>query len=265
MTPQPALRLLKGRTDHVRFVPFGHRFGYRLFLIDIDIDRLDEAGRLSRLFSIERANLFSFRRRDHGARETADLRPWALARLAEGGIDPQGGAIRLVTFPRHLGYKFAPLSIWFAHDRTGDLCGLIYEVNNTFGETHSYVAPVSGTVERHDATKALHVSPFFDVSGHYRFSLRRPGGDLGLVIDSFEAAERLHMATIKTRAAPASDAQFIQGALFRPISSLAVTFAIHWQAARLWMKGAKYKAKPPPPKSPSTIAHAGTHNMEDAS
>ena len=264
MNRQPALRLLKGRTDHVRFAPFHHRFGYRLFLIDLDIDRLGEAARTSRLFSVDRANLFSFRRRDHGARTDADLRPWAEARLRENDIDPDGAAIRLVTFPRHLGYKFAPLSLWFAHGPDGGLRAIIYEVNNTFGESHSYVAAADGSPAFHRGEKTFHVSPFFDVSGQYRFSLRRPEGGLGLVIDSFEGAERLHMATIKARYAPAGDGQFLLASPTRPLSSLAVTLGIHWQALKLWIKGAKYRPKPAPPSTASTPAQAGGATAEDS-
>ncbi len=254
MSKIPALRLLKGRTDHVRFLPFEHRFSYRLFLIDIDIDRLDEANRASRLFSIDRPNLFSFRRRDNGARVDAPLRDWAQDRLGEAGIDSHDTTIRLVTFPRHLGYKFAPLSLWFAHAPDGGLRGLIYEVNNTFGETHAYVAPVSGQTARHEADKRFHVSPFFDVAGQYRFSIRRPDDGLGLVIDSLEAGQRLHMATIKAAVSPASDGEFLKAALVRPLSSLGVTFGIHWQALKLWMKGASYRSRPTPPETISTVA-----------
>lgn len=263
MTGLPALRLLKGRTDHIRFVPFKHRFGYRLLLIDLDIDRLDAADRASRWFSIDAPNLFSFRSRDHGAKDGAGLRDWAQQRFGEAGVDATRGSIRLVTFPRHLGYRFAPLSIWFAHDAAGELRGLIYEVNNTFGETHSYVAAVDGTPDRHETDKRFHVSPFFDVTGRYRFSVRRPDDGLGLVIDSLGGGERLHMATIKAKASPASDGAFLTAALARPMSSLGVTFGIHWQALKLWIKGARYRSKPAPPDATSTIARSGAAMAEE--
>lgn len=263
MSDTPALQLLKGRTDHVRFSPFAHRFSYGLFLIDIDIDRLDAADRVSRLFSIDRPNLFSFRRRDHGARENAPLRDWAQVRFGEAGLDTRNATIRLITFPRHLGYKFAPLSIWLALGPDGGFCGLIYEVNNTFGETHTYVAQASGPTARHLADKRFHVSPFFDVTGQYRFSIRRPDGGLGLVIDSLEDGKRLHMATIKAAASPARDSEFLRAALVRPMSSPGVTFAIHWQALKLWIKGASYRSKPTPPETKSTVAHPLTGMAED--
>ena len=113
MSQTPAIRLYKGRTTHVRYTPFERRFDYRIFMIDVDIDRLEEASKSSWLFSIGSPNLFSFKQTDHGARQKAPLRPWAEAELAKAGVKLDGGSIRLVTFPRGLFYKFAPISIWY--------------------------------------------------------------------------------------------------------------------------------------------------------
>ena len=110
-------------------------------MLEVDIDRLDEADRLSNLFSVDRGNLDLVPRGDYGARTGATpLRAWAEARFAEAGIDLDGGAIRLLTFPRVLGYGFAPISVWYGFAPDGDLRGVIYEVHNTFGETHAYVS-----------------------------------------------------------------------------------------------------------------------------
>lgn len=49
----------------------------------------------------------------------------------------------LLSFLRLLGYFFNPLSIYLCYRAGGELALLIYEVRNTFGETHSYVLPVT--------------------------------------------------------------------------------------------------------------------------
>ncbi|MEO1304236.1 MAG: DUF1365 domain-containing protein [Pseudomonadota bacterium] len=255
MPEQPALQLLTGHTVHQRSIPFEHRFKYGLHLIDLDIDRLDEARRNSSLFSVDKAALFSFFRRDHGARKDADLRPWAEEQFQTAGIDLKGGAIRLVTFPRHAFYKFAPISLWLGHDRAGDLKGILYEVNNTFGETHIYVAATpSKSRHRHDTAKVFHVSPFFDVSGTYEFSLQRSADRLNLVVATRQSEGQSHVATISAKAHPATSGAFIKIAVTKPLSSLAVTMAIHWQALKLWLKGAKYHSKPKQSSVRTTIA-----------
>ena len=254
MTGQPALRLVTGQTVHERFTPFTQRFRYRLLMVDVDIDRLDDAARQSRFFGIDRRALFSLRRREHGACEDGPLRPWAERMLAEAGVDARGLVIRLVTFPRHLFYRFAPLSLWFASEPDGELRGVIYEVNNTFGERHSYVARVETDRSVTLADKRFHVSPFFDVTGKYRFTLRQSANALGLVIDTLVDGSRTHMATIKARYREASDAALLSAALEMPVSSIGVSIGIHWEALKLWLKGAGYRPKPAPPQTGHTLA-----------
>jgi hypothetical protein len=253
--PQPALSLWKGQTVHVRYQPFERRFAYVLVLIDLDIDRLDEAAASSALFSVNAPGLFAFRTEDHGAKQKgAPLRPWAESELAKAGITLDGGAIRLVTFPRHLFYKFAPLSLWYGYGPDGDLRGIIYEVNNTFGETHRYVAAVNPGRNAHSAPKSFHVSPFFDVTGTYRFTLRSPEDKLGVVVESLRHEKRLHMANITARRMPATSANLLKLAVTNPLSTLGVTLGIHWQALKVWIRGAAYRPKPAPPETGTTIA-----------
>lgn len=245
MVQAPALRLLKGHTTHQRSAPFMHRFKYGLALIDIDVDRLDEAAAQSALFGVDKSNLFSFNRRDHGERKSKDLRLWADRHFEGAGIELNGGAVRLVTFPRHAFYKFAPISIWLGHDPQGNLAGVLYEVNNTFGETHTYVASTPNTSRnRHIGDKQFHVSPFFDISGKYQFTLRYDANQFSLIVATMHGDKQTHMASIKTKAQNATNGAFAKLAIRRPISSLGVTFAIHWQALRLLLKGAKYHSKP---------------------
>ena len=162
----PPMRLWSGQTLHKRFLPFERMFQYKLVLIDVDIDRLAEAERMSGLFTINRPGLFSFYEGDHGGPERkVSLRSWAEDLFATAGVKMQSGTIRLVTFPRHFFYKFAPLSLWYGYAQDGALKGIIYEVRNTFGERHCYVAAVDAARSVHTADKNFHVSPFFDVSG----------------------------------------------------------------------------------------------------
>jgi hypothetical protein len=251
----PALRLWRGHTVHQRSVPFEHRFKYGLALIDVDIDRLDQAHRQASAFSVDRSNLFSFDRKDHGVRKSEDLRPWAETQFQAAGIDLGGGVIRLVTFPRHAFYKFAPISLWLGHGPDGGLKGILYEVNNTFGETHVYAArtPDEGR-HRHDTEKAFHVSPFFDVSGTYEFTLRWSENDLRLIVATRADGKQSHMATITAKAQPATSGAFLALAFSKPFSTLAVTLGIHWQALKLWIKGAKYHSKPKQSPVRTTIA-----------
>ena len=243
--PLPPLRLFKGHTIHQRSAPFTHRFRYGLGMIDLDIDQLIEADRVSSWFGTQKRRVFWFRSSDHGPHGTADLRAWAEGQFSQAEIDLSQGTIRLLTFPRHLGYKFAPISIWLGFGPDQTLQGILYEVNNTFGETHTYVAAIpAGERHQHITDKTFHVSPFFDVSGSYQFTLRVKMNRLSLMIATYQAGQQTHLASLQGRFVSATSAQFAQLALSRPFSTLGVTLAIHWQALKLWLKGAAYHSKP---------------------
>lgn len=250
----PALQIYRGQTQHARYRPFVQSFSYKLFLIDIDIDRIEEASLQSVLFSAKRFGLFSFKQRDHGYRKNEPLRPWAEAMFGGAGVDLQGGPIRLITLPRHLFYKFAPISLWFGYDKGGLLRGVIYEVNNTFGDTHAYVARVSDGRNQHEADKQLYVSPFFDVSGKYRFTVRSPNERLSLIIENIENGKHTHMANIIAKREPATSMSFLRAAVTRPFSTLGVSLAIHFEALKLWFRKAGYRPRPPAPEQPMTPA-----------
>ena len=254
MSASPALRLLEGYTIHQRSAPFKHRFKYRLALIDIDIDRLDEAARQSAFFSVDQSNLFSFNRKDHGNRKPEALRQWAEQQFEQAGIDTKATTIRLVTFARHAFYKFSPISLWLCFKKENDLAGILYEVNNTFGETHTYAARTpEPDRNRHIGDKIFHVSPFFDISGKYQFTLRVDEAQLSLIVATMHGDVQTHIATIKTKAKPATSSAFLKLAITRPFSSLGVSIGIHWQALKLWFKGAKYHSKPKQSETRITI------------
>jgi DUF1365 family protein len=122
---------------HERLAPFLHRFSYRLGSILLDLDQLNAAVRLSAFFSVGRFNLYSFYPKDLGPRDGGDLSSWARNLFATSGVELDAqDRLSLLCAPRVLGYQFNPLSIYFAHDGEGRLLGLIYEVHNTFGDSH---------------------------------------------------------------------------------------------------------------------------------
>lgn len=246
-----------GRTTHMRFTPFERRFAYRLAQIRVDIDRIAETADALKLFAHNSFNLFAFHDRDHGDRSGAPLRAWAEATFARGGIHLDGGRIDLQCFPRVLGFVFNPLSIYFGHGPDGALRGVIYEVNNTFGETHAYVARTEGDgVHDHEAVKIFHVSPLMDIAGDYHFRITARDASLHLTIENRVAGERQHVATLVTRARPLTD-RWLLGVFFAlPLSTLQVVLGIHWQALKIWLRGATYRSKPAPPEETVSLARS---------
>ena len=252
-----AASLYVGETTHARMGPRPHRFSYGLFQLLIDIDRIDDAVRGLRLLRYGRFGVFSFDQRDHGARDGSHLRPWVEARLSEAEMAAGAARIRLLCFPRMLGFVFNPISIFFVEDRRGRLEAVIYEVNNTFGQTHAYVAPAAGgPCEWHEADKKLYVSPFYPVEGAYCFRLTPPAETFDLVIAKTLGGRSDFTATLRAERRRLTDAALARLFFAMPLMTLGVVAAIHWQALLLWLKGAPFGARPPGPQTGVSVGRA---------
>lgn len=242
--------LYPSRVMHRRLVAPFHRFVYRVFYVLLDVDRLDELHRRLRLFSHNRFNLVSFHDRDHGA-APGGLRARAEGLLAREGIALQGGRIRLLCLPRVLGFAFNPIALWYCEHRDGRLRAIIAEVRNTFGERHCYLLASGGrpiTYEGpHDKEKCFHVSPFLGLEGHYRFRLCEPGARVRLAIRETREGAPILDATLAGERRALSDARLLGQVAAMPFMALKVVAGIHWEALKLWLRGAVFHRKPAPP------------------
>lgn len=247
--------LYEGSVFHRRLRPRAHQLKHSLFQMLFDLDELAMLERRLRLFSVGRFNLFSFRREDHGD-GSGDLRRWVETELAKAGVEARGGRIELLCIPRIAGHAFNPISVWFAHGADGRLAGIIYQVNNTFGERHSYVIPVeepAAGVVRQACAKRFHVSPFMDMDMTYDFTVAPPGEAVSVRVDASDA-EGLKIATAFTGARrELTDAALLRAFAGQPLMTLKVVAGIGWGALRLWLKGIGYRKKPAPPAEATTV------------
>jgi DUF1365 family protein len=254
--PDAAAALYVGDVMHQRMKPFGHRFQYRVFSLFIDIDRLEEADRLSSLFSVNGSNLVSFREKDHTGAEDLSLRAYVDHLLDRAGLAGQAQKVLLVCYPRILGYVFNPISVYHVYDCREALIAMIYEVRNTFGERHTYVCPVddgemSETGLRQSCDKLFHVSPFIGMDMRYHFRMLPPGDQIRWRILETDAEGPLLAATFAGRRSPLTTASLVGLTARIPFLTFKIVAGIHWEALKLWLKGAKYIA---PPKPPSPVS-----------
>lgn len=237
---------------HQRLRQVGYRFVYDVFNLYVDIDELPALHNQCRLFSHNRFNLFSLYDRDVGERENRAFRPWLERLLRRRGVELEGGRIFLLCYPRVLGYVFNPLSLWYCHHRDGSLRAIVCEVHNTFGETHHYVltAPNGGAMSwniEYRAQKAFHVSPFVQPDAEYHFHFAEPGKCVHVLINEFADGSPLLDASMSGTRLPLNDATLL-GLFWRiPLLTLKVIALIHWQALKIWLRGAPFYKKPAPP------------------
>lgn len=244
--------IYRGQVMHQRLRQVTYRFVYDVFNLYLDIDELPALHRQCRLFSHNRFNLFSLYDRDVGARENTPLRPWLENLLRRRGVKLEGGKVFLLCFPRILGYVFNPLSLWYCHHRDGGLKAIVCEVHNTFGETHHYVLTardcgVLSWETEYRARKAFHVSPFVQPNAEYRFHFTEPGERIRVLINEFADGVPLLNAGMTGARLPLRDATLL-GLFWRiPFLTMKVIGLIHWQALKIWLRGAPFYKKPAPP------------------
>ncbi|WP_257295780.1 DUF1365 domain-containing protein [Endozoicomonas sp. YOMI1] len=242
-----------GELMHHRFKPKKHRFSYQVASWLLDLDTIEVLDKQLTLFSTNRFNVVSFYPRDHGDGSETPLREQINQLLHHHNIETPDN-VSLLCYPRMFGYTFNPLAVYFCY-RDEKLTAIVYEVSNTFGERHSYVAAVEPEEQSDDkrsiecnkqvvqrpiqqqANKALHVSPFFPMDCYYHFRIQPPGEKVTLAINLNDASGKLFTAVFKGLRKTITDRFIVKQTMLLPLQTLKVMAAIHWEALRLWLKG----------------------------
>lgn len=277
--PPPASGLYECRVLHERLQPKAHRFVYRLFYFAFDLDELPALDRRLALFSLNRANVFSFREADflpitaprHNA-TTGTHRPAAPAAApslkarvvafctANGVSLGPSPRVRLVTLPRIFGYSFNPVSFYFCADRAGAPVCAIAEVTNTFREVKPYFIPLlrdrtGGECFSRRTPKHFYVSPFAGLDLAFDFNLHPPGEKLAVRIDDYEGATRLLHTTLTGAHRPLTNRRLAWFLVKYPLLTVRIIALIHWQALRLWLKRVPHLPKTDQPDLQRDLYH----------
>jgi len=234
--------IYEGNVYHNRARPKKHKLRYRVFSMLLDIDELTKLDSCCKFFGYNHWAPLAFYDCDHGPTTGESLRPWAENHLRNAGLFPDGGAIRLLCYPRVFGFVFNPISVFFCYDRTNLLSAILYEVCNTFKERHTYVIPVIKTskgIIRQNCSKALYVSPFIPMSGQYHFRIIPPDKFINIVIQHKDSEGLLLTASFKGEKKPFTEIILIRSLLRFPMMTLKIVAGIHFEALRLWLKGLK--------------------------
>ena len=238
---------IRGETYHGRKGPLANAFRYSVDYVMLEPDRAVGP----RLFSRNRRNLMSMYDRDYGGVPGAGRSTdWVRQVLADHGL-PEMARIELIAQARVFGHVFNPVSFWLCRDGLGRLRVVIAEVTNTYGDRHSYlvhredVAPI-GRDDELLAKKVFHVSPFQPVAGEYRFRFDIRPNKIGIWIDYTVEGGGIFTNLTGLRQ-PLTNRAILAAAFRRPFGSRRVLALIHWQALKLWVRGAVFRNRPKPP------------------
>lgn len=244
--------IYEGTIRHRRFRPRPNTFTYRLFFMFLDLAELPELFDIHPLWSYEKPNIASFRRRDHFGDAAVPL-DQAVRDLTEArlGRRPQG-PIRLLTHLRYFGHCFNPASFYYCYDPEDQhVETIVVEIHNTpWGERHCYVLgagqnehPIE-TWRRHRFDKAFHVSPFIDIDIHYDWRFQVPGDTIRVHMIDYDKGQKLFDASLALQRHPLSRQALTSYLVRYPVMTGKVITLIYWQAFKLILKKTPFFTHP---------------------
>ncbi|HST56761.1 MAG TPA: DUF1365 domain-containing protein [Solirubrobacteraceae bacterium] len=245
--------LYEGYVRHRRMGAVPNEFRHRLFMTYLDLDELPELFDRRWLWSARRPALAWFRRSDHLGDARTPLKDAVRELVCERTGRTPCGPIRLLTHLRYFGHCFNPVSFYYCFDAQDErVQAVVAHVSNTpWGESHSYVMPVSETTDRGTVTlmreqfdKQLHVSPFMGMDHVYDWRLSTPSEQLLVHIESTRAGEKVFDATLSLRRTELSAAAARRVLVRNPLLTLRIQARIYTHALGLKLRGAKYFPHP---------------------
>ena len=245
--------LYVGQVRHRRFTPRAHQFSYKLFLMYLDLSELPSVFDRFWLWSIERRNIATFRRRHHLGDKNISLDLSVRNYIEhETGLRPHG-SIRLLTHMSYFGYRFNPVSFYYCYDKDDEnLDFIVAEVNNTpWGEQYCYVLDSrdnqldsndadmnksSNKLHRYSENKRFHVSPFMPMDMQYDWRFSTPDDGLSVHMENYQHDEKIFDATLKLKKRKITSKNLTMALLQFPFVTVKIVIAIYYQALRLWLK-----------------------------
>jgi len=240
--------LYVGQVRHRRFTPRTHQFSYKLFLMYLDLSELPSVFDRFWLWSIEKANIASFRRKDHLGDRKLSLDTSVRNHIEkETGCRPQG-PIRLLTHLSYLGFRFNPVSMYYCYDKVDHhIEFIVAEVNNTpWGEQYCYVLDSTNnlpandnsdnSLHRYHENKRFHVSPFMPMDMQYDWRFSTPGNVLSIHMENHQHDKKVFDATLKLKKREITSYNLAMALIQFPMITMKIVLAIYYQALLLWLK-----------------------------
>ena len=228
--------LVDGAVFHTRRSPLRHAFRYRAYQWLVDLDDLPRLPIALRPFA-------SFRPADHFGDPGRSIMDNVLHFLLLHDVDLSGGRVLMLANARVLGHVFDPLSVFWCFDAEGGLSRIIAEVHNTYGERHAYLLDPDPT-GRARVDKALYVSPFFSLDGHYELQFILSDQRVRTTVTLRHGEEIPFSATFSGTVVPYRHGAFTRLLVQRPLMTQRVSLLIRLHGIRLWSRGLKVRARP---------------------
>ncbi|MDC0094022.1 DUF1365 domain-containing protein [Alphaproteobacteria bacterium] len=245
---QKTVRLFKGVISHKRSGQIEHKFNNRV--ISILLDLKSNNSNLPMLFSINKMNILSWSASDHGLKlknsERNDLYKFIINLISKSGSNSKEiRTIKLLTFPKIVGYGFNPLSVYFCYNSKDILNYSIFEVRNTFGDIHHYILNKTNKSEvNQKVLKKLFVSPFYTNKGYYNLHANYLKDIIITSVEYTMNNNTVFFASMKVNEISFTNLNILKSIFNLNIYPGKIWLNIHFQAFCLWLKKVKLQKIP---------------------
>jgi hypothetical protein len=256
--------IYSGQVRHRRFSPKKHSFIYKVFMVYLDLQELDDVFVQSRWWSKERLNIAQFRRSDFFDKKANGSLYDAVADwlALENGRRPEG-PIRMLANLRYFGFIINPITCYYCFDKQDkELQTVVLEVTNTpWGEHCHYILNIEESKHGLHAEnlhpdkkvknkqvinfrKKMHVSPFQPMDLEYYWIGKAPNKDLLIHLDVHREKQSIFDATLTLKREIISP-KSMNSILWRyPLMTIKVVLGIYWQAFKLFVKRIPFYSAP---------------------
>ena len=246
-----------GLVTHKRYSPFCHQFNYRVFMMYLDLDELDDLFASQWFWSVEKNNIASFRRTDHLGDPNISLKKAVVDLVYERIGFVLEGPVRLLTHLRYWGYCFNPVSFYYCYDKIKQhLEVIVAEINNTpWGEQHCYVLNVRNGSPKSDVVrcnqnhhfvfpKTFHISPLMPMELTHDWWFNTPKNQLRVHMNNLQDQKKIFTAHLNLQRKNLNSQSLAHALIHYPFMTGKVISAIYWQSLRTWLKGAPFYSHP---------------------
>lgn len=256
-------RIYCGQIRHRRHAPKSHSFSYRLYMLSLDVDEMQEKKAPQGIFGFSWFNLLRFKESDYLRDEPKSLKQRIKNKVASLSGFEDISRISMLVQVRCLGIYFSPANFYFCYDVSNTCTQVLVEVSNTpWNERHYYLVPLVNSAsdinnqvsEPHSTDKNFQVSPFMNLNMCYKWRIKPPTelssallvhienhtnveGNAGKKSNSqLEQDRKIFDVTMNLIKAPFNSASLWKLWLNISIMPLKIILGIYWQAMRLFFK-----------------------------
>ena len=251
MSTKALNQIYTGTIYHRRFTPKDHSFTYRLFMLALDVEQMDQQQGATGVFGFSRFNPLWFNVKDYlkasfdGKTKNNDKsEPKTLFARITSKVQQLNGKsdisrITMLAQVRCFGIYFSPANFYFCYNANNDCEQMLVEVSNTpWHERHYYLVDVT---KKDICEKEFQVSPFMDLDMRYHWRVKPPEltNKLLIEIENYKThgdMNKVFAAGLAMQPKPLTSQNIFKTWCSLPVMTIKIVSSIYWQALVLVIK-----------------------------